>query len=273
MVSGSAAAGPDISAIAREAAAAIAEGRQIQRFSARQRPLTLAEAYRVLAEMRRLRGARVVGRKIGFTNRGIWPRYGVTAPIWGDVTEHTLFQLSDLEAGLSLQGLCEPRIEPEIVLGLGAVPTADMDEAALFGCVDWIAPGFEIVQSIYPGWRFDTADTIVANGLHGLLLAGERVDAAEVERDDLPDLTVQLLRDGSEVERGRGANVLGGPVAALRHLVRLLAEDPGNPPLAAGEIVSTGTLTDAWPLSRGETWRAEFSGVPLAPASLRLIQD
>lgn len=267
------AAGPDESAIAREAVAAIAEGRQIQPFSARERPLTLAEAYRVLAEMRRLRGTRTVGRKIGFTNRGIWPRYGVNAPIWGDVTEHTLFQLSDLDAGLSLDGLCEPRIEPEVVLALGTAPTADMDEAALTGCIEWIAPGFEIVQSIYPGWRFDTADTIVANGLHGCLLVGKYAEAADVDFHDLPDLTVRLVRDGSEVETGRGANVLGGPVSALRHLVRLLAEDPDNPPLAAGEIVSTGTLTDAWPLSRGETWRAEFSGVPLAPVSIRLIQD
>jgi hypothetical protein len=31
-------------------------------------------------------------------------------------------------------------------------------------------------------------------------------------------------------------------VSALRHLVDLLARDQINPPLAAGEIVTTGTL-------------------------------
>ena len=36
-------------------------------------------------ELRMARGERPVGFKIGFTNRGIWPRYQVYAPIWGTV--------------------------------------------------------------------------------------------------------------------------------------------------------------------------------------------
>jgi hypothetical protein len=36
------------------------------------------------------------------------------------------------------------------------------------------ALGFEIVQSIYPGWKFSAADTISANGVHGALLIGPR---------------------------------------------------------------------------------------------------
>ena len=45
-----------------------------------------AKAYCLTAAVRRLRearGERVVERKIGFTNRLIWPEYGVHAPIWG----------------------------------------------------------------------------------------------------------------------------------------------------------------------------------------------
>ena len=44
------------------------------------------EGYAVAAEivkLRRARGERTVGRKIGFTNRTIWAEYGATAPIWG----------------------------------------------------------------------------------------------------------------------------------------------------------------------------------------------
>jgi 2-keto-4-pentenoate hydratase len=43
------------------------------------------------------------------------------------------------------------------------------------------------------------------------------------------------------VDHGHSTNVLDGPASALRHLVGLLAHDPANPPLAAGEIVTTGT--------------------------------
>jgi 2-oxo-3-hexenedioate decarboxylase len=52
----------------------------------------------------------------------------------------------------------EPKIEPEIVVGLSAAPSPDMDDAALLGCIGWLAHGFEIVQSVFPNWKF-TAPT------------------------------------------------------------------------------------------------------------------
>jgi 2-oxo-3-hexenedioate decarboxylase len=62
---------------------------------------------------------------------------------------------------------------------------------------------------------------------------------------------------------------LGGPLSALRHLVALLARDPINPPLAAGEIVTTGTLTRALPIAPGEIWTTALTGVGLAPLRVR----
>src|SRR5678816_1236819 len=50
-------------------------------------------AYEVAAamvEMRRARGEKPVGRKIGFTNRNIWAEYGATSPIWAHVYDSTL---------------------------------------------------------------------------------------------------------------------------------------------------------------------------------------
>ena len=57
--------------------------------------------------------------------------------------------------------------------------------------------------------------------------------------------------------------VLGGPLSALKHLVEVLASDAGSPELAAGEIVTTGTLTGALPVSPGETWTTALTGVAL----------
>ena len=64
-------------------------------------------------------------------------------------------------------------------------------------------------------------------------------------------------------------SLLDGPLAALRHLVGLLAHDPINPPLAAGEIVTTGTLTRAMPVKPGETWSTALHGIPLDGIRLR----
>src|SRR5215475_2501674 len=120
----------DREAIAAEALAAMDGPRQITPFSARYPGLTVEDAYRILArlcELRTARGERVIGRKIGFTNRTIWAEYGVYAPMWGFMFASTV---RDLEAcdTLSLAPFAEPRIEPEIVFGLARSPTPDMDE-------------------------------------------------------------------------------------------------------------------------------------------------
>ena len=269
-----AAAPADISAIAAEIFTTLGTGRQIAPFTSRSAGLTVADAYRVsgaLNAMRRARGEKPLGRKIGFTNRTIWPEYGVYAPIWGFVYNSTVDDLGST-AALSLSGFAEPRIEPEIVFGLAAAPSAGMDEAALLSCFEWVAHGFEIVQSVYPQWKFAAADTIAANGVHGALLIGPRhpVAARAGEwRAELSRFDIDLFCDGRHIDRGNAANVLDGPLAALRHLVGLLARDPINPPLAADEIVTTGTLTRAMPVKPGETWSTALHGIQLDSIRLR----
>jgi 2-oxo-3-hexenedioate decarboxylase len=264
----------DIDAIADEVAATIATRRQIPTFTSRPAGLTLEEAYRVtdvLNRRREARGEKRLGRKIGFTNRTIWAQYNVHAPIWGYVYDSTVFDLSHT-ASLPLGGFAEPRIEPEIVFGLAAAPTADMDETALLACVDWVAHGFEIVRSIFPQWRFSAADTVAANGVHGALVIGPRHKIAlraPQWQKQLPAFAIDLLCDGRVMDRGHAANVLDGPVSALRHLVGLLEGDGVNPPLAAGEIVTTGTLTRALPASSGETWSTALKGIALDAIRLR----
>ena len=267
-------AGAGIHAIADEVFATIGTGRQIVPFTSRPAGLTLDDSYRVVALLNRqyeAHGDKRQGRKIGFTNRTIWEQYKVYAPIWGYVYRSTVHDLSNT-ATLPLAGFAEPRIEPEVVFGLGRAPASDMDETALLSCVDWVAHGFEIVQSIFPDWKFSAADTVAANGVHGALLIGPRHKIGlQVEEWGklIPAFEIDLLCDGRVVDRGRSENVLGGPVSALRHLVDLLAHDEINSPLAAGEIVTTGTLTRAMPVRPGETWSTALNGISLAGIKLR----
>ena len=78
---------------------------------------------------------------------------------------------------------------------------------------------------------------------------------AEQWLEQLANFEVALYRDSLLIDRGTGANVLGSPVSALKHLVALLADDPVNPPLQSGEIVSTGTLTRAFPVAQPGNFR------------------
>lgn len=254
-------------AIADEVLAALDGGRQISPFSECEAGLSLATAYRAATHLRGLRMARgetQVGRKIGFTNRSIWAQYRVDRPIWGDVYDTTLLRLTGQGDVCRLAGLCEPRIEPEIVFGLSAAPNAGMDEAALLACIGQVGHCFEIVQSIFPDWRFSAADTVAAGGLHGVLLLGETFDIARLPdaQRALASFEIVLSCDGREIDRGSGANVLGSPLSALRHLVEELAER-GSDPLRAGEMVTTGTLTAAFPVAPGQTWSTAVSGIGL----------
>jgi 2-oxo-3-hexenedioate decarboxylase len=63
--------------------------------------------------------------------------------------------------------------------------------------------------------------------------------------------------------------VLDGPLSALKHLVGLLEKDDANPQLAAGEIITTGTLTKAMPIKPGELWTTELTGITLGGIDIR----
>src|SRR5258708_497067 len=129
------------------------------------------EAARALHEHRVASGWRAVGRKIGFTNRTIWPRYGVYEPIWGTVYDRTLIRAVDNHARVPLQGLVNPRIEPEICFGLRSIP----DRRRLTDCIEWMAHSIEIVQCHHMNWKLTLADATTDNGLHGRLIVGAPV--------------------------------------------------------------------------------------------------
>lgn len=242
--------------------------RTIAPFTADDPSFDVARAYEVLAEIdarREASGWTPVGRKIGFTNRTIWERYGVYQPMWAPVWSRTVTYAERAETGtasLSLAGFVRPRIEPEVVLKLRASPPVSDDPLELIEAVEWIAPGFEIVQSIFPDWKFAAADCTAASGLHAALVVGKPFALSAANRKDmaklLPAFELTLSRGGAEIDRGIGSNVLGSPLNALAHLVRLLAGQPRFAPLAAGEIVTTGTVTDAWPVSPHETWQSDY---------------
>lgn len=260
--------------IAAEVLAAYAAHTKLAPFSSRPGGLTPETAARVTPLLRaafEARGETILGRKIGFTNRNIWAQYGVDAPNWGYITSATVHDLAAMPV-LRARDFSEPRIEPEIMFGLKAAPAAEMDDDALAACIDWLALGYEVVQSPFPDWKFKPADTVAANALHGALLIGERhafAPRAAEWRRELATFTAQLFCNDALIDSGGGAAVLDSPLKALRHLVAMLAGDPHNPPLAANEIVTTGTLTKAFPVRAGETWRTAVAGIPLAGVTLQ----
>jgi 2-oxo-3-hexenedioate decarboxylase len=238
--------------------------------------LDTTDAYEAAAQIVRLRqarGERVVGWKLGFTNRLIWPIYGVSGPLVGAVWNSTLVELAETEGVVRLGHLIEPRLEPEIVLGLANAPrTADPADVA--AAIGWVAHGFEIVQSPYPGWAFSAADAILAGGLHGRLIVGPKVPVATAGGPTrlasvLSGLSLALMKSGQPVAEGHGSANLGGPVQALAYALSMADACAAFPPLQAGDVITTGTLTDAQPVLPGQTWSTSISRAPLPGLTLR----
>ena len=64
------------------------------------------------------------------------------------------------------------------------------------------------------------------------------------------------------MDRGKGSNALDHPALALAFLADIVARQSAFEPLAAGEIIATGTLTHVLPVKAGETWQSSYEGLP-----------
>ena len=268
----------ELDALAQEMKTAQDLVQQIEPFTKRIQNFDLASAYQVAARIHRARiseGANPRGRKIGFTNPEMWSIYGVCEPVWAYVYDTTVTQLEHLQAECSINRFAEPKIEPEIVFHFRSDLPGNARFADVVNAIDWVAHGFEIVQSHFPGWRFQAPDTVADLALHGMLLIGPPLPLEKLGSDPagvLESISVDLFRDDKLIETGAGANVLGNPFAAVAHLVSVLNKQPDNEPLKAGEIVSTGTMTTAHAINTGETWRSEIRGAELAGLTVQFVR-
>ena len=270
----------ELEAIAHQIKTAQDQGLPLTQITSQHPGFDTAAAYAVadlIHAMRLAEGARAVGRKIGFTNPAMWAQYGVSAPVWAYVYNTTVTYLADSPdtSTCSLRGFVNPKIEPEIIFHFHTSPPPDGDVAAVLACVDWVAHGFEMVQSPYPNWKFQAADAIAVGGLHARLLVGKRqpVDTLGANlQEALAAFTLALSCDGQLLETGKGANVLGHPLAAVNHLMQVLASQLPHQPLQANELVTTGTVTSAYSVQAGQTWQTALEGIALPGLSVSFTQ-
>ncbi len=239
--------------------------------------LSVDDAYDValsIVKIRTAQGENPIGRKIGFSNPKLWNVYGkgsLNAPIWSTIYDSTVQYAMDNVATHSLSKSQQPRIEPQLVFKLARTPEADIDLEGLSDCLEWIAHGFEVVTSPFRHWEFEAADAVAAFGLHRALIVGEPRMISRQSRRNLPEVlasaTMSLSRsvagNSSLCAAGFGRDVQGSPLHALLALHQQLQQQTDAPSLQAGEIVSTGSWTNALPVKRGEIWSSAFSQLNL----------
>jgi 2-oxo-3-hexenedioate decarboxylase len=267
-------------AAARLLANAYAARHETPTLSSQDPAFDLAHAYAVERELARMRsraGHAAIGRKVGYANKAMWRVLKLDTLVWAHMYDDTVHLASSCERSLSVVRMLSPKIEPEVVFKLKSPLAGGVAEAAaVLEATDWIALGFEIIDCVYPDWKFQPADFVAAYGLHAALVVGptRSVDAGSIPAlvEELAAFKVRLLKNGELAQHGSGKNALRSPALCVAELAAAVNRQAEPEPLAAGELISTGTLTDSLPIAAGETWRAEVDGIDLAPVSLTLSQ-
>jgi len=268
----------DATAAALRLRDAYATRQRVPPLSSQDPAFDLDAAYAVEGELtrqRRAAGHAVVGRKVGYANKAMWRVLKLDTLVWAHMYDDTVHHAPEGDGNLAIHRMVSSKIEPEIVFKLKApLGTNDGNPATALAAVEWLALGFEIIDCVYPDWTFSPADFVAAYGLHAALVVGQprRVDAGSIASlaEQLPAFTIRLLKNGEVVEKGSGRNSLRSPALCLAELASATARRPDAEPLAAGELVSSGTLTGSLPIAAGEVWRAEVDGIDLTPIALRV---
>jgi 2-oxo-3-hexenedioate decarboxylase len=244
--------GPETATIARQLDRAEREGNAIAQFGDM---LSLEHAYAVQSELlalRRARGERHSGAKLGFTSEAKMAQMGVSEVIAGFLTASMHV---DRDITLPLGGLVHPRIEPEIAFRFERAIDPGASEEQIIASVDAVAPALEVIDSRYRDFSFSLADVIADNTSASRYALGEWTDFT----DDLAGRAVTMLIDGSVAETGTTSAILGDPMNALKAFARMNARFGSG--LPAGAVLLAGAATAAVPLRPGCIVTAIVAGI------------
>ncbi len=228
---------------------------------------SVEEAYAVQtawSDLRRSRGERTVGRKIGLTSRAIQEQLGVSEPDYGSLWGSRHFPTQSGRVELPAEAFIAPRLEGEVAFLLGRpIAGPDVTPEDVLAATDALAVAVEIVDSRIEDWRIKLADTIADNASYGGFTTGPWSSA--LREADLRTLGMLLQKNGETVETGVGAAALGHPARAVAWLANKLASFDVS--LESGDIVLSGALSKAVSARQGDTFVLEMHGQPTLTAT------
>lgn len=220
--------------------------------------ITVRDAYRIqMAQIDRrvLKGAKIVGKKVGLTSTVMQSMFNVTTPDFG----HLLDDMMIVEAeDIDLNEFIAPKLECEIAFILkedlqGPGMTREDVEAA----TDYVVPAFEIIDSRIRDWKIRFEDTVADNGSSArAILGGIPTSLRDL---DLEHLGMIFSKNGCLIDTAAGAAVMGNPIEAVVWLANTLGEYGIS--LKANEVILSGALTGAVPVEAGAIYTAEFAQI------------
>jgi len=218
--------------------------------------LTLNQAYKIqlaTIEKKVKSGHRIVGKKIGLTSKAMQELLGVDEPDYG----HLLDYMEIPNGGEIYQSkTMQPKVEGEIAFRLkedliGPSVTAN----DVLKATEYIVPAIEVVDSRIANWNIKLPDTIADNASSGLFVLGDQT--LSVEEIELPKIQMELYKNGTLMNTGKGSAALGNPATCVAWLANKLSEY--NISLKKGEIILSGALSKAIEVDAGDEFSVEMT--------------
>jgi 2-keto-4-pentenoate hydratase len=223
-------------------------------------PGSRADAFAVQDRMAEILGERIVGWKVGAAVRAVQILEGHDGPITGRLLASRLYSNPARVPAALFDGYkieCEFAFRFRHAVPVRARPYARAElEPALV-----LHPGLELAGTRYAagtgGRKFTTHDAIADNGTGGGYVVADGIEVWQ-------GIDFERLAIDARIDAGDPIEVYAGefrrdPVDILVETVNGLSERGIG--LAAGDLLSTGSLTLPTPLHKGQTYVARFADI------------
>ena len=224
-------------------------------------PATVEEGYRVQAALHALQAKSAMGRragyKIGCTTQVMQDYLGIDHPCAGGIMDRGIH---NGRAVLNYADFVRPGVECEIVARLGSnIPIGTghtADDVATH--VDAMMIGIEIVDDRYTDFRAIGLPTLIADDFFnaGCVLGTPLENWRNL---DLPDLEGGFSINNEARTLGRGADIMGHPLAALAWFADHMTMTGGQ--LKAGDFIMLGSVVKTHWFDKSGEAVAEIRGL------------
>lgn len=220
--------------------------------------MTVPEAYavqRAAVEGRVAAGGVVVGKKVGLTSKAMQDMLKVSEPDFGHLFADMMY---DEEVAVAVSSFLQPKIEAEIAFVMGEdIKGPGVTMADVLRATAAVVPSFEIIDSRIANWKIKIQDTIADNGSSAGFVLGSRL--IPIGAVNLKYVGLVLEKNGRIIDTAAGAAVMGHPAQAVAWLANALSSM--DIALHKGEIVLSGSLTQAYEVAAGDLFTATFGGL------------
>ena len=228
-------------------------------------PRDKTHAFQIQSGVRqKLRSWKHTGWKVGCTSAKAQAALKTDGPFPGPLYENRLYKSG---AYVSTQESNSRTTEPEIAFTMAHdLPARETSYSVddVLAAVKTVHPAIEVVNPRLPKGFSDVVEWYIADGAlnHGIVLG---TGIPPLRRDQYAKIKARVSINGEWKYQGIASNALGGPENVLAWLANDLIAKGLH--LRAGDIVSTGVITDVFEANIRDEVMAVFEGLGVVSVS------